>query len=284
MNKKLLAFSVIGFFALALVSAGIISYYGQVQQNVTVEQAITFEGENMLDAIIVGGESVTSNDLLVSSDTSVNVPLSIDTTPVEEGVVHVVNYLLDNSDGTCANYPAEGWRDECEKRLDFEGMALSDFNSMSWDVDVVEGYVSHVDLILDNGESLTIEYATFDSDCNAPSSYPEGEYVFSIDSDTYAWESIPGACGVPAFDEQHNTLTEWKATYPTATITRIEIEVDNWIEASNSIISNVVINGEDVSDEPTLLVGGELEFNVETTFGLLNEGEYTITTEVIPRV
>lgn len=281
MNKKILIFGGIGLLLIVLVSAAIINY--SVSRDVTVNPSFTFIGDHSEEIEIEAGETITSEDLNLESDTSVNIPLSIITTPDEVGIEHTINYLLDNSEGTCANYPAEGWRDECEKRLDFDGMALSSFNTMSWDVDVIEGYVSHVDLILDNGESLTIEYATFDSDCNSPSSYPEGEYSFVIDSDTYAWESIPGACGDVAFEEQHNTLTEWKATYPTATITRIEIEVDNWIEASDSIVSNIVINGEDVSEEPFLLPSGHINFNVETEFDVGITGEYTITTEVTTR-
>ncbi len=289
MNKKILI--TLGILGIMFVSAAIINF--SVSRDVTVNPAFTFTGDNSINANIEGGESVYSDTLNVESDTSVNIPLSIITTPDEEGITHTINYLLDNSEGTCAGYPDGDWREDCEKRIDFDGMALSLFDTMSWDVNVIEGYVSHVDLILDNGEALTIEYATFDSDCNAPSTYPEGEYEFIIDGDTYAWESIPGACGDGVFEAQHNTLTEWKATYPTATITRIEIEVDNWMMdmpghiyngiGASSIVSNVVINGEDVSEKPFLLPSGELNFNVETEFDVGIVGDYTIETTITTR-
>lgn len=274
------------FIFVGIVTGAVLTFYGQVDRSATATPALIFTGSNAPDITVSAGGNVSSEDLLVESDTIVNVPIDIVTTvsPNDAGIINTINYLLDNSAGTCANYPAPGWRDECEKRIDFDGMALSNFNSMSWDTNVIDGYVSHVDLILDNGESLTIEYATFDSDCNAPSSYPEGEYTFEITSNTYAWESIPGPCGDSAFENQHNTLTEWKATYPTANITRIEMEIDNWISASNSEVSNIVINGEDVSEEPFLLPSGSLNFNVLTVFPLNVADNYTITTEVQPRI
>ena len=280
-KKKLMTFGIMGMFALMLVSAGLVVYYGQVQRDVNVNSPIVFVGDNSSEVDASAGESVMSADLSVESQTSVLVPLSIVTTPDEEGFTHTVNYLLDNSAGTCANYPAEGWRDECEKRIDFEGMALSEFISISMDVNVLGGYVAHIDVILDNGESLTFEYATFDSDCNVPSSYPEGEYTFIVDENAYAWTNIPGPCGDSAFEDQHNTLVEWKAEYPDANILRFEIEVDNWIEASNSEVSNILVNDGSVSETPILLSNGEINFNVETEFALdLVPNTYTITTTV----
>ena len=172
MNKKFITFGIVSLMAIVLVSAAILY---SASYNVTVDPSFTLSGDTTDDVNIPGGESTTSEDLLVESQTSVVVPLSIVTTPEEDGITHTVNYLLDNSEGTCDNYPEEGWREECEKRLDFDGMALSEFDSLSMDVNVLEGYVAHVDVILDNGESLTFEYATFDSDCNVPSSYPSRE-------------------------------------------------------------------------------------------------------------
>lgn len=288
MNKKYLIFS-LPILAILLVSAATLYY--SVTQEVTVEAGYVLTGDVDETDDIFAGQFITFEDLNVKSQTSVNVPLSILTTsdPVDtENIVSTIIYLLDNSaeeaGATCGGYPDDGWRDKCEKRIDFDGMPLSEFTSMSWDVNVIGGYVSHVDLVLDNGESLTFEYATFDSDCNVPSSYPEGEYVFNVDIETYAWESIPGPCGDVDFEAQHNTLDEWKATYLDATILKIEIEADNWIEASNSEISNVKINGEDVSGKPFLLPGSELNFDIVTKFdvGIVND-TYTLTTKVTTR-
>jgi hypothetical protein len=297
MNKKLLAFGVLGFFALALVSAGVIQYYGQVQQDVNVNQAITFTGDNQAPATVAGGESVTSNDLLVESQTSVNVPLGIETTsdPDEVGIEHEVNYILDNSLGTCLPYPSE----TCEKRIFISGtdagvLTLSDLDSMSWDVEVIGGYVTHVDVLIDTDsdgvkdDALVFEYAKVDPlDCDDTADYPTGSVnTFGdkgiVDGSAYAWLSsgVPGYCGLTEFDDNHRSLADWKLEgYD---VIGFELEVDNWISPSNSEVRNILINGASV--EPTLLPSGSLTFNVDTTFGLLNVGTYTITTEVTPRV
>lgn len=283
MNKKILVFGGIGLLLMVFVAAAIINY--SVSRDVTVNPSFTFEGDNSADVDVAGGESVISEDLNVESDTSVNVPLSIGTTPEEVGIKHTINYLLDNLVGTCLPYPQE----TCEKRIDFDGMALSDLNSISWDADVVDGYLPHVDVFLDNGETLVFEYAKVDAPCdNAP--YPTGEVnTFDdkgiVDNDAKAWLSsgVAGYCGLPEFDNNHKSLSDWKAFYPTATITRIEIEVDNWISPSNSVISSVLVNGIDVSEEPFLLPEGELDFNVETEFDVGITGDYTITTSVKTR-
>ncbi len=128
---------------------------------------------------------------------------------------------------------------------------LEDLDSISWNAEVIEGYLPHVDVFLDNGETLTFEYAKVQTPCD--NAYPEGNLnTFGdkgiIDDSAYAWESIPGYCGLPAFDEQHKTLADWKTIYGDVEITKIEFEVDGWIEASESYFNNLVINGEEVEE------------------------------------
>jgi len=218
MNKKVLAMLAILLIPTVLA----IAYFGQVQRDVTITKGIVFTGIDAVDIILNGERTVYSEDLNINSVTSVNAPIDIITTHTlnNEGctIKDTENFLLDNSAGTCANYPAEGWREECEKRIGIDvDMPLSDLETISWSADVVKGYAPHVDVILDNGKSLTFEYATIDLDCNAPASYPTGEIetfddMGIVDNDAYAWESLPGPCGDGAFEAQHNTLTEWKAT------------------------------------------------------------------------
>ncbi len=285
-NKKLLMFG-LPILVLALVSAVVIPFLGQVQRNVIVMESFEFEESGAVNIETVGGEVSTSENMYVSSQTSVNIPLSIETTsyPDEEGITHSVNYLLDNSAGTCTPYPSE----TCEKRIfisaeDVEIETLNDFNSMSWDANVIGGYIAHVDVILET-DALVFEYAKVDkTNCdNAP--YPTGEVnTFNdkgiIDSDAYSWLSSgpAGPCGDSTFDNNHRSLTDWKTARGTEKVIGFEIEVDNWISNSDSIIWNIKINDEDV--EVSILPLDSLNFNVDTTFGLLNEGTYTITTTV----
>ena len=286
MNKKVLAFVTLSFFALTLVNAGLVTYISQTSQGVSVSSAVTGTGSDTSAVTIVGGEYVTSNPITLTSVTSVNAPVDIATLilPDDTGFSSITNYMLDNSEGTCDNYPAEGWREDCEKRISLDApMDLSSLTSISWNADISLGYAPHVDVILDNGKSLTFEYATIDSDCNAPSSYPTGEIntfgdMGSISDTSYAWTDLPGPCGDSDFDAQHLTLADWKTTYPTAKIVRFDVEIDNWISASNSSVGNILVNGNSVNDL-ILLPSSTLKFEIETTADVAVSGEYTIITE-----
>ena len=46
MNKKNIAYSFVALLALTLVSAGLITYYGSVEQNVNVEQGLSIDGQS----------------------------------------------------------------------------------------------------------------------------------------------------------------------------------------------------------------------------------------------
>ncbi len=290
MNKKKLMLFGLPILCLVLVSAGLIQYFGQVQRDVTVEQSIDFIGENAAYVTVAGGENVTSNDLKVKSKTSVLVPLSILTTPDWTGITHTVNYLLDNFGGVCS-----GDSSICEKRIfisaeDAGVTNLDSFNSMSWDANVVSGYLPHVDVFLENGEVLVFEYAKA-SNVNCDTTlgpYPTGEIsTFGvvkgevISDTTYAWLNgpTPGPCGLQAFDDNHKTLTNWKAVRGSEKIIGFEIEVDNWISPSNSKIKNILINGNSV--DVTLKPSDSLAFNVETEFAIdIVPSTYTLTTTV----
>ena len=149
MNKKILMFAMFGILALGLGTAALIQYFGQIQRDVTIVSAIDFDGESSAQIEISGGESVISELLGVSSRTSVVVPLSIETEviPNDAGIVSTVEYILDNTGGTC---PGE----DCEKRIAISGQdvgvyVLSDLDTMSWNVNALGGYVAHVDVVLD---------------------------------------------------------------------------------------------------------------------------------------
>jgi len=262
MNKKL-SIGLVGLFAIALVSAVIYNYIDSVGVDTTVSEALSV---STVAVSLTGypGETLTENIVV---DNLASVDLEVGISFIEESN----EFVLDGLTGVCMDYyPAEGWQDNCERRIVLDGMLLSAFNTMSWDTNILEGYVSHVDLILDNGESLTFEYATFTETCNAPATYPTGEYEFSINETSYAWESIPGPCGDVDFEAQHNTLTQWKVTYPTAIISRIEIEVDNWIEQSNAEISNIVINDVEIEG---------VSYTLDTTTYTIPSGGITMPVE-----
>ncbi len=47
MNKKYLAFGLMGLFAMSFVVAGLIDYYGSIEQDVNIESPITIDGETV---------------------------------------------------------------------------------------------------------------------------------------------------------------------------------------------------------------------------------------------
>lgn len=59
MNKKYLAFSIVGLFAMVLVSGALLSYYGKIEQTVTVDQGLSVDGESW-DTLITESMSTTS--------------------------------------------------------------------------------------------------------------------------------------------------------------------------------------------------------------------------------
>ncbi len=63
-NKKVLTFGILTLFALALVSAGLIQYYGKINQEVNVEQAVILNCEGNICNEVLDG--ISYEDFLVS--------------------------------------------------------------------------------------------------------------------------------------------------------------------------------------------------------------------------
>lgn len=266
-----------------------------VNRDVNVDASVIFTGDNAEEISIAGGECVYSDNLNAESQTSVIAPLMIETTVITEDceITNTNNYLLNNLGGTCMPYPSE----TCEKRIFIQAKdvgisSLSDLDSISWDAIVSNGYAPHVDVLIDidsDGDiddALVFEYAKVDPfDCDDSEDYPFGEInTFDdkgiVDDDAYAWLSSgpAGPCGGETFDENHKSLADWKLE--DYDVIGFELEIDNWIWESNSLIRNIQINEEEV--EVSLRPLDELDYNVETCFELLCEGTYNIQTDSIP--
>ena len=263
-KKKLLTFGVLGIFVMALVAAGVYLYVGSASVMGTVDEPLTVSDATFSFNGFPG--TITDNIVI---DNKANVPLNVELTWVE--LSNEANpFSLDNSaegvGANCGGYPTEGWQDKCEKRIVLDGMPLADFNTMSWNVDVKAGYIAHVDVVLGNGETLVFEYAKVDTTNCDSGSYPIGVMdTFGdngiVDSEAMAWLSSgpAGPCTETTstgdlapydgkiFEDTYKSLADWKTKYLNAKILRFEIEVDNWIEASSSVVSNIVINGNEIN-------------------------------------
>ncbi len=254
MNKKKLIYGlVLPLLAVVLVSAAVYLYVGSASVDVRVDESLSVTRVPISFDEVFPGETATET---ITIENIASVPLNVELTYTEFSN----RFLLDNTDGECLPYPSP----TCEKRIDFDGMALSELGNISWKANVIFGYLPHVDVRLDNGETLVFEYAKVDpANCeNIP--YPTGEInTFGdkgiVDSGAYAWLSS-GASGPGCVDVTTEvgtyttkTLDEWKAFYPNAQILRIEIEVDNWMKdlvghqfqgiGANSEVWDVVIDG-----------------------------------------
>ena len=84
-NKKYLAFGVLGLFALALVSAGLIVYYGQSTHEINVELPIEYTGDAEYSINGFSGEVLEGNQLTMENKADFKVLMQIsDDTP--EGI------------------------------------------------------------------------------------------------------------------------------------------------------------------------------------------------------
>ncbi len=185
-----------------------------------------------------------------------------------------------------------------------EGFTLSDLDTISWWIWVVEGSTMSVDIILDLDEdgvyertlpnapddALVIQYAyngmahydegagtgdygvihgawfkTFDDDGDGPA---------VITSTTSAWATL-GSPGPPLWNE--GTLAEWEAgiTYTAADqaektinadshVLRLEFEVDNWGDKSVAYIDDIEINGDIYDFEPSIALN-YLDYKIDDT-------------------
>ncbi len=121
---------------------------------------------------------------------------------------------------------------------------LADVGSISWSEVIVLGgsYPAHVDIMI-AGDALVVEYA-----------YNDGGYLPVTDA-SYAWltSGEPGPIGGEFGDDGHYgaTLADWKAGLTVdevlisdaTEVLSLEIEIDNWIVASESYIDDIEING-----------------------------------------
>ncbi len=337
---------VLVLLGIGLVSAALITSWGTITGLVTVDQGLFLDNQAWDAGPITYAASLTSLDakqitsghyldnsadvdatvylkttcLVGAEDCSGDVPVSTDTVGLSTKWSTEAGAFADASMAggvvtlVADKFSTEDWSSS-EARIVILGedvgvTTLNDLVNMSWDVDVKDGYIAHVDVIIDtngNGEAddaLIFEAAKVDPVNCQVIPYPDGEQdtlgvVSIIDDTSYAWLSsgaagpgcINGATpdsGVTIF--YTNTLSGWKTGHEsiigTNTVLRFEIEVDPWIADSKSEISNIVINGKTITigalGNPVIVEGNSgLAFYVNSDFPkMLVPGTYNITTIV----
>ena len=315
MNKKYLIFG-LPILALVLVSAGLLTYYGQIQQTVDVEQGLTVDCNDWDDPIVEDPVTMTSLEAktIVSEhelrntatvDATVVLDTSCSATPVTGGcndITLTTEYVLSASGD-------KGTESKIHIRAEDVGVnSLDDLLSMNWESFVVDGgYIAHVDVLIDTtgnnviDDALVFEYdkvttpsdklvidMTFIRDAWTTNAFSDKD---SISDSSIAWltSEAPGPVGGVGYTAY--TLAEWKLgkisegtkIIPAdVTVIAFQIEIDNWIVDTDAKIRNIQINTVDV-DKVTVLAKDELDFQIVTDFPkMMKPAVYTITTEVQP--
>ena len=275
-------------FVVSFVSAVLITYFGNITTTVDVERAITLGGvgcsSNVCSQSLTafGGETAATTEYNLSSQTSVDIDVSIVSTitPTDGGVESVTAVYTLYAEGTNPR--------EDRIRITGSDAGLTDLDSLtniSFSQNVSEGYIGHIDIRLED-KTLVFEYAKVDpTNCdNAP--YPTGlQNTFGdkgiVDSDAYGWlaSGVAGYCGLPEFDDNHKSLAQWKISDGTKNIVALEFEVDSWIATSKSRLKDIRVNG---VLQNTIIIQSEQDvvFDNEIKFADGAEGTYTIETEV----
>lgn len=312
-----------------LGSATLLTYFGTITTTVDVTQAVTLNG-NEWDTPTIDAYSIyngweqkkTSSVNLLSNTANRNIRMDI-TSTTENGITTSRDSVgmsttwssneLASADASLsgntvtleANEHAVDWSDASESRIVIEAndienllgltadLTLNDLETISWNANVINGYVPHVDVFLDNGKTLVFEFAkTNPASCDV-TPYPLGVMnTFGVngivDTNAYGWLSSgpAGPCGDPIFEANHKSLADWKVSDGNVKVLRLELEVDAWISNTKSEISNIAINGatktiETISNPITVNKESAEVFYTNSIFAdNLDAGSYVITTTV----
>jgi len=107
MNKKILYGVLLPIFAVLLVSAGLITYYGQIQTTITVNQPIEVGGNTSQSILCEAGLSCDGTEITIENDGTQEIDILIEDVTDEDGITtsytgelqltkKVVNFNSDN--------------------------------------------------------------------------------------------------------------------------------------------------------------------------------------------
>jgi len=90
MNKKILTFGLMGLFAMALVVASVVTYYGTIEQEINVELPISIDGLSPESLSAFAGEQITGDLITITNDAPFDVLVSItNDAPIEIAVEYI---------------------------------------------------------------------------------------------------------------------------------------------------------------------------------------------------
>lgn len=272
MNKKKLLLILLPLLAVTLVSATLLAYFGRVEQTIDVVQAVTLKGcgDNICTETteISGGETALSEEYNLKSETSVIVPVKLDTSidPDEEGIETTIIGTLELTKKD-VDFSNDVWA-ILEGKVNVDYVIVGDKFSAEVN-ESIEDYVliyykDNSDRFNEPAEAILIEgndfpYLPYKTDRN---SIEDGTYNYC---DTGEYDTCYGA----------------KIWYVPETAINPDKTLD-WSRASEFYFETELIEF-NKDGEITIYPDEELDFRVKTSFSTANAGMYTITTEAKPR-
>jgi len=127
MNKKILTFGLMGLFAMALVVASVVTYYGTIEQEINVELPISIDGLSPESLSAFAGEQITGDLITITNDAPFDVLVSItNDAPIEIAVEYIGSLELSKK---VVDFDAESW-DLVDDKVEVEYTVVGDsFNA-----------------------------------------------------------------------------------------------------------------------------------------------------------
>ena len=278
-NKKLLTFGVLGLFALALVTASVLIYYGQIHQTVSVEQAVVLGcSENVCSEGInaIAGDTSFSN--IYNLTNNANTPRNVNL---------VTTYPAGNADEITTSYTNEVKELQLvRKQVVFGGTNwefVGDQITVKYTVNG-DKFMASVDPSVDTPEQYVLIY--YADNANRFNNVAKAINVNDVDAslpyegDANADSELYNYCNT---EENYFTCNGAKIWYvPLSAID--EDKNINWTRADEFYFETDLITYDSQNTNPLTVEGGEtIQFIVAHSFNELSDGvSGTITTSVLP--
>ena len=267
--KKTLTFLLVGLFVMAFATAGIIQYYGSVNQNINVEQPIKVNGEEQTtftyEVDSFGQEQVVGETLNVSNIGDQKRQVKINTTSPEGIDVSYKGTLeLSSKD---VNFSKDVWEVTDDNKAVVEYKIKDD----EFSAEVVEGQ--------ETGYSLYYYSDNADRFEDVSKAVP----VSDIGSESLPYETDENAEGGEynyCETGEYNTCQGAKLWYLPNEAVDSEGNVD-WSQADSFLFETKLIQ---FDSEGKLMVYPDTTTSITPIYdiGNLESGDYTVTTKILP--
>jgi len=260
-NKKFLIFGVIGLFAIAVVSAGLVTNWFSQSSEFDVTNPISVDGETTFSDEVIGGDSVTGEDFTISNDGSVevNVVVSDDS---GEGITTSYSGVLELTKKN-VNFSSDVW-EVLGNKVNVRYTVVGD-SFVTEVLDVLEGY------------SLIYYKDNSDRFSNPAQAILIGDVSGNLPYETDGNADEYDYCETGEYATCHGA----KLWYVPTTAILGENEID-WSRASEFYFESSLIQ---YNSDGELVMYPDVELTLTPQYDfdvLLESGIYTVTTEVNP--